>query len=129
MPLLSHLTFNQSWVANTQLYHWTKSTNFIIGLLYHWTVVRTQLITFSTDETVPHRSSHPHTVPRNRDVEYSRPDMTVTVSTENATSQNPPNRETQIPRNLAVQIQVATLGSFQFLSRTVSFSIWWIPGV
>ena len=39
---------------------------------------------------------------------------------------NQPNRKTQIPQYLAVQIQIEMLVSFEFIPRNFSFSIWWI---
>jgi len=41
-------------------------------------------------------------------------------------SQNPPNRETQISRYLAVQIQIEISISFEIVPRFLSFCIWWI---
>jgi len=52
----------------------------------------------------------------------------MTVSTEIATPQNPPNRETQISWYLALQIQIEILFEFESVSRNLSFWIWWISG-
>jgi len=71
--------------------------------------------------------------------------LVVTFSTKSTASRNPPNRDTQIPRYLAVQIQIAILIrsqefeflKFAFVPRNLSFSnsqiwvsgIWWNMGV
>ena len=42
---------------------------------------------------------------------------------------NPPNRATQIPRYLKVQIQIENLVEFEFVPRNLGIAIWWISGV
>jgi len=46
------------------------------------------------------------------------------VSTEILPPQNPPDRETQISRHLAVQLKFVFLVEFEFVPRNLSFSIW-----
>ena len=52
-----------------------------------------------------------------------------TVSTKNAISPKSTNQETQIPRYLAVQIQIEIVVHFEFVPRNLSISIWWISRV